>query len=68
MAGVVDSADGGDDELERLLQEEKVLKAFIKKLENQKERLEIEESDLVNKIKWVLSFDPKGSHTSALTS
>ena len=51
MAGVIDLIDGDAEDLDRLIQEEKVLKAFIKKLEDQKERLEIEESDLVSKIK-----------------
>ena len=47
---MADISESAEDDLEKLVQQEKVLKAFIKKLENQKERLEIEESDLVNKI------------------
>jgi hypothetical protein len=40
-----------NEKLELLKNQEEILKTYIKNLENQKQRLEIEESELVNYLK-----------------
>jgi hypothetical protein len=40
-----------NEKLELLTNQEEILKTYIKNLENQKQRLEIEESELVNYLK-----------------
>ena len=40
------------DKLEQLKKEEKTLRTLIKKLEDQKHRLEVEDSDLTDRIKY----------------
>jgi len=43
--------DSEADQLEQLKQQEKILRNLISKFENQKQRLEIEENDLLDLIK-----------------
>jgi hypothetical protein len=44
------------EKLELLKKQEEILKSYIKNLESQKQRLEIEESELTNCLKYVLSL------------
>ena len=46
------------EKLELLKKQEEILKSYIKNLENQKQRLEIEETELTNCLKYVIIYLP----------